>query len=288
MKKANIAIDGASKGNPGPAGIGVVICDESGNIVREIGEYIGETTNNIAEYSALLRALSEAVEMGFTDLSIQTDSELMAKQINGQYRVKNEGIIPLYESARSLLRKFDSASIKHVLRENNKLADALASKAAMYKGQPTLALEEKKATPAPAKKKTTEVGMIRQVEVRTSARTQFLDITSQVQDAVKASGISDGICTVFVPHTTAGITINENADPDVTADIIDTLNRLVPQSPSYRHIEGNADSHVKASMMGFSVQVFVQNGRLELGTWQAIYFCEFDGPRSRHVLVRVG
>jgi len=90
-----------------------------------------------------------------------------------------------------------------------------------------------------------------------------------------------------VPHTTAGITINENADPDVPRDIMDTLERLVPRGAGYRHGEGNADSHVKASIMGFSVNVFVENGRLALGTWQAIYFCEFDGPRDRQVYVRV-
>ncbi|MHB1002076.1 MAG: secondary thiamine-phosphate synthase enzyme YjbQ [Armatimonadota bacterium] len=123
--------------------------------------------------------------------------------------------------------------------------------------------------------------------VRTISRNQFVDITHEVQDVVSASGISDGVCVVCIPHTTAGITINENADPDVTSDMIDTLNRLVPQSDSYRHAEGNSDAHVKASMMGFSVTVFVENGRLLLGTWQGIYFCEFDGPRNRHVFIRV-
>ena len=130
--------------------------------------------------------------------------------------------------------------------------------------------------------------MIQRLSVRTSARTQFVDITHEVQAAVNASGVSDGLCTVYVPHTTAGITINENADPDVTRDIMDTLERLVPRGAGYRHGEGNADSHVKASIMGFSVNVFVENGRLALGTWQAIYFCEFDGPRNRQVYVRVG
>ncbi|HET6453238.1 MAG TPA: secondary thiamine-phosphate synthase enzyme YjbQ [Armatimonadota bacterium] len=130
--------------------------------------------------------------------------------------------------------------------------------------------------------------MIKRLSIRTSSRMQFLDITGQVQDAVKESGVADGIGTVFVPHTTAGITINENADPDVTRDIMDTLERLVPRKGDYRHTEGNADSHVKASLMGFSVDVLVEGGRLVLGTWQAIYFCEFDGPRSRQVLVRVG
>ncbi|MDI6827807.1 MAG: secondary thiamine-phosphate synthase enzyme YjbQ [Armatimonadota bacterium] len=129
--------------------------------------------------------------------------------------------------------------------------------------------------------------MIQRISVRTSARTEFVDITSEVQNAVKSSGISDGLCIVYVPHTTAGITINENADPDVTRDIIDTLERLVPRDARYRHIEGNADSHVKASLMGFSASVLVENCHLVLGTWQGIYFCEFDGPRSRTVLVQI-
>ncbi|MDH7482060.1 MAG: secondary thiamine-phosphate synthase enzyme YjbQ [Armatimonadota bacterium] len=129
--------------------------------------------------------------------------------------------------------------------------------------------------------------MIQRISVRTSARTEFVDITREVQDVVKSSGVSDGLCIVYVPHTTAGITINENGDPDVVRDIIDTLERLVPRDARYRHIEGNADSHVKASLMGFSASVFIENSRLALGTWQGIYFCEFDGPRSRNVLVQV-
>jgi secondary thiamine-phosphate synthase enzyme len=291
VRKGRIAVDGASKGNPGPAGIGVVITDEAGKVLREISEYIGEATNNIAEYSALLCALAEALEIGLSHVSIQTDSELMAKQINGQYRVKNEGIVPLYESALGLLGKFKSVSLTHVPREKNTRADKLASRAASSGGQPVLLAEEAPKTlfevPAPPEEKPREAGMIEQIDVRTSARNQFVDITRKVQDVVTASGLSDGACIVHVPHTTAGITINENADPDVTRDIIDTLNRLVPQSASYRHVEGNSDAHVKASLMGFSVTVLVEKGQLMLGTWQGIYFCEFDGPRSRHVLVKV-
>ena len=128
--------------------------------------------------------------------------------------------------------------------------------------------------------------MIR-LEIRTRQRAEFLDITSRVQEAVHAAGITQGLATVFVPHTTAGITINENADPDVVADILDTLERLAPRRGDYRHTEGNADSHVKASLMGSSVQVLIENGRLALGTWQGIYFCEFDGPRKREVWVEV-
>jgi len=113
-----------------------------------------------------------------------------------------------------------------------------------------------------------------------------VDITRQVAAAVSEAGIDDGVATVFVPHTTAGVTINENADPDVVADIETVLDRVVPWQGGYRHCEGNTAAHVKASMMGSSVQIIVENGRLQLGTWQSIYFCEFDGPRSRKVWVR--
>lgn len=285
MKRTTIAIDGASQGNPGPAGIGVVVSDESGTVLAEIGESIGHATNNIAEYSALIRGLEEALHLGFTHAVVNTDSELLARQINGRYKVRNEGIMPLFEAALDLMGRFKTISVNHVPREKNKAADKLASKAAGSGGQKTLDMEE-----APRKKPAPKVETpgIRKLSVKTSSRTQFVDITREVQDAVKASGVSDGVCTVYVPHTTAGITINENADPDVVSDIIETLNRLVPESASYRHAEGNADSHVKASMMGFSVSVLVEGGRLVLGTWQGIYFCEFDGPRTRQVLVRAG
>lgn len=125
------------------------------------------------------------------------------------------------------------------------------------------------------------------ISVNTRARTQFVDITSQVADAVRDAGVKDGIVNVFVPHTTAGVTINENADPDVTADMETVLDRMVPWSNGYRHCEGNTAAHVKASMMGSSVTVQVEGGQLLLGTWQAIYFCEFDGPRSRKVWVKL-
>jgi secondary thiamine-phosphate synthase enzyme len=122
--------------------------------------------------------------------------------------------------------------------------------------------------------------------IHTKARTQFLDITREVQRLVDDFGLKSGIASVFVPHTTAGITINENADPDVTADIGEALERAVPWKANYRHSEGNAAAHVKASMVGSCVQVPVDGGRLRLGTWQAVYFCEFDGPRTRHVWVQ--
>ena len=121
--------------------------------------------------------------------------------------------------------------------------------------------------------------------VHTQEHTQFVDITGAVQSAVTALGITKGVVTIFVPHTTAGITINENADPDVTSDIEAALDRAVPWQAGYEHCEGNAAAHVKASMMGSSVQVIVDDGQLRLGTWQAVYFCEFDGPRSRSVWV---
>jgi secondary thiamine-phosphate synthase enzyme len=119
--------------------------------------------------------------------------------------------------------------------------------------------------------------------VRTQKHTQFLDITQEVQSWISDSGAQNGIVTIFVPHTTAGITINENADPSVTSDMADALDRAVPWQAQYKHSEGNAAAHVKASMMGSSVQAIVEDSRLLLGTWQAVYFCEFDGPRSRTV-----
>jgi len=285
MKRATIAIDGASKGNPGPAGIGIVISDESGNVLREISDYIGRATNNVAEYTALLRGLSEALEMGFEHAVAQTDSELLARQIGGRYRVRNKDILPLFDSALDLLGKFKTVSVIHVVREKNKQADKLANQA-IRRGtaaQPALLPEEVVEVPS-----TREAKMVQRLSVRTSQRAQLVDITRDVQEAVKRSEVSHGVATVFVPHTTAGITINENADPDVVRDIVDTLERLVPRDGSYRHAEGNADSHVKASLMGHSVSVLVEDGRLVLGTWQGIYFCEFDGPRTRQVYVRVG
>ena len=123
--------------------------------------------------------------------------------------------------------------------------------------------------------------------VPTSSRSQMIDITEEVARAVRDAGVNDGVVTVFVPHTTAGVTINENADPSVVHDMLAVLNKLVPVSPAYRHAEGNSDAHVKSSLLGQSVSVIVLAGRLKLGTWQGIYFCEFDGPRSRQVLVDV-
>jgi secondary thiamine-phosphate synthase enzyme len=129
---------------------------------------------------------------------------------------------------------------------------------------------------------------MKQLIVHTSRRDEFVDITGAVQQVITETGIQDGLCTVGVPHTTAGITINENADPDVVTDMIHALDKAVPwQSPHYRHGEGNTAAHVKASLLGHSVQVPVKAGRLQLGTWQGIYFCEFDGPRTRQAWVVV-
>ncbi len=125
------------------------------------------------------------------------------------------------------------------------------------------------------------------ISVRTSSRIEMVDITSQIQKQVKASGVTDGICVAYVPHTTAGITINEGADPAVCKDIMDRLNSLVPAGAGYRHMEGNADSHIKATLVGSSVNIIVEGGRLVLGTWQKVFFCEFDGPRSRRVYIKV-
>jgi secondary thiamine-phosphate synthase enzyme len=124
------------------------------------------------------------------------------------------------------------------------------------------------------------------ISVKTHKRIEMVDITTSVQNEISKSGVTDGMCFVYVPHTTAGITINEGADPAVCKDIMKKLEDVVPPDAGYRHREGNADSHIKASMMGSSVAVLLENGRLVLGTWQKIFFCEFDGPRSRKVFIR--
>ncbi|HOD48405.1 MAG TPA: secondary thiamine-phosphate synthase enzyme YjbQ [Candidatus Hydrogenedentes bacterium] len=128
---------------------------------------------------------------------------------------------------------------------------------------------------------------MKEISVRTVNHTQFLNIDQKIKEAIGETGIQDGICFVFVPHTTAGITINENADPDVVADMIHALERAVPWNAGYAHAEGNAAAHVKASMMGFSQTIPVRGGHLAFGTWQSLYFCEFDGPRTRKVWVHV-
>lgn len=129
--------------------------------------------------------------------------------------------------------------------------------------------------------------MFQTLSVRTNTRTELLDLTSQVQDVVNQSGVSEGLCHVFVPHTTAAVTINENADPSVKADILMVLNKIISDREPYRHQEGNSPAHVKASVIGPHLTVLVSKGRLVLGTWQGIFFCEFDGPRSRRLHVKV-
>lgn len=129
--------------------------------------------------------------------------------------------------------------------------------------------------------------MIREIPVATRQHTQMVDITAEVQRVVRESGVDEGMVLVYCPHTTAGLTLNENADPSVAQDILETLERLVPWRAAYRHTEGNAAAHVKSSLVGHSLLVPVEGGRLVLGTWQGIFLCEFDGPRTRRVVVKV-
>jgi secondary thiamine-phosphate synthase enzyme len=131
--------------------------------------------------------------------------------------------------------------------------------------------------------------MIKQTEIslRSSNRTHWIDITDHVSRFITETKINNGICMVFSKHTTAGITINENADPDVQKDFFKQLNQVFPKNPDFAHSEGNSDSHIKASLVGLSVQVPIFNGIVTLGTWQSIYFCEFDGPRNRTFVVSV-
>lgn len=125
------------------------------------------------------------------------------------------------------------------------------------------------------------------LSVRTSRQVELIDITSSVRSVVLKKGVISGMCMVFVPHTTAGITINENADPSVRGDIIKELDKIVPHADGYAHSEGNSAAHIKASVMGFSQNIIIEAGDLQLGVWQGIYFCEFDGPRSRKVWIKV-
>ncbi|HAG22042.1 MAG TPA: hypothetical protein DCG87_01900 [Synergistaceae bacterium] len=129
--------------------------------------------------------------------------------------------------------------------------------------------------------------MVKTLGISTSARSQMVNITQEVAAAVLESGVTRGVCRVFVPHTTAAVTINESADPDVAADILAALDGLVPWNGGYRHGEGNSAAHIKASLVGPELTLLVEDGRLVLGTWQGVFLCEFDGPRKRKVLVRV-
>jgi secondary thiamine-phosphate synthase enzyme len=126
-----------------------------------------------------------------------------------------------------------------------------------------------------------------EITVKTSSKIEMIDITRQVQDIVQHSKVTHGICIVFVPHTTAAITINENADPAVCKDIIGELSKIIPLEDNYRHIEGNSAAHIKATLTGSSQTVIIEKGKLQLGTWQSLFFCEYDGPRNRKAWVKI-
>jgi secondary thiamine-phosphate synthase enzyme len=127
----------------------------------------------------------------------------------------------------------------------------------------------------------------KEIVLSTTSRTEFVDITQKINLIVKESKIRDGVCYVYIPHTTAGVTINENADSSVVKDILKKLNNLIPQKENYSHLEGNSDAHIKSTLLGNSLSIFVSENRLKLGTWQGIYFCEFDGPRRRSVWIKI-
>jgi secondary thiamine-phosphate synthase enzyme len=129
--------------------------------------------------------------------------------------------------------------------------------------------------------------MIHTLSVPTSRRIEMVDITGQIQELVRQSGVTEGVCHIFSAHTTAGLTINENADPSVAADILMVLNRIISEKEAYRHLEGNSPAHIKASLMGPQLTVLVSRGSLLLGTWQGVYLSEFDGPRTRKVHIKI-
>lgn len=125
------------------------------------------------------------------------------------------------------------------------------------------------------------------LNVKSKAKTEFIDITEELGKAIKESGVKDGTCYLYVPHTTAGITINEGADPTVKRDILTTLNRIIPFEGDYQHMEGNSAAHMKSTIVGVSLFVLIEDGKPLLGTWQSVYFCEFDGPRHRRLLIKI-
>jgi secondary thiamine-phosphate synthase enzyme len=129
--------------------------------------------------------------------------------------------------------------------------------------------------------------MSKALNVKSKSKTEFIDITEDIRALIKESGVQQGVCYIYVPHTTAGVTINEGADPAVKRDLIAALNRLVPFEGDYHHIEGNSAAHIKSTLVGSAQIVLIEEGKLQLGTWQSIYFCEFDGPRHRRVLVKI-
>ncbi len=125
------------------------------------------------------------------------------------------------------------------------------------------------------------------IEIITKQKTEFLDVTDKILKITRKENVKEGACVVFCPHTTAGLTINENADPAVRKDMLSYLNRLVPESKEYLHLEGNSDAHIKAALLGCSLNIIIKNSMLVLGSWQGVYFCEFDGPRSRKVYLKI-
>ncbi|MGO9015371.1 MAG: secondary thiamine-phosphate synthase enzyme YjbQ [Dissulfurispiraceae bacterium] len=129
--------------------------------------------------------------------------------------------------------------------------------------------------------------MSKALNVKSKSKTEFIDITEDIRSLIKESGVQQGVCHIYVPHTTAGVTINEGADPAVKRDIIASLNRLVPFEGDYNHMEGNSAAHIKSTLVGSAQIILIEDGKLLLGTWQSIYFCEFDGPRHRRVLVKI-
>jgi len=126
-----------------------------------------------------------------------------------------------------------------------------------------------------------------QLTVKTNSQTELIDITASIQDVVHKSGLEEGLCFVFIPHTTAAVTINESADPSVKSDMLKVINQVIPWEAGYRHMEGNSPAHIKSTLVGASELIAVERGRLVLGTWQGVFFCEFDGPRTRKVNVTV-
>jgi secondary thiamine-phosphate synthase enzyme len=129
--------------------------------------------------------------------------------------------------------------------------------------------------------------MMKKITIKTNSRSEFVKIDKHIQAIINETEIKSGICYIFIPHTTAGVTINENADPNVPRDIISQLSKLVPSEGGYKHIEENADAHIKSSLIGVSQIVLIENGKLLLGTWQSVFFCEFDGPRTREIWIKV-
>lgn len=129
--------------------------------------------------------------------------------------------------------------------------------------------------------------MMQYLQISTHSQVEFIDITDAIQLVISDSKVSSGLCQIFIPHTTAAVTINENADPSVRRDIINELNKVIPIDDNYHHSEGNSAAHIKSSLLGCSLTIIIEENRLQLGTWQGIYFCEFDGPRQRKVWVKI-